>query len=49
MIELIVVVRSWSSRFTYDEYGVSSMGSWSYSYDLVWNLRAKLCCITSGM
>ena len=30
------------------EYGFTSMGSRSYTRELVWNLRTKLCCIASG-
>ena len=33
--------------FTYSEYGYSSMETWSYSREWVWNLRMKLCCIAS--
>ena len=34
--------------FTYDEYGFSSMGSWCYSAEWIWNSRKKLCFIASG-
>ena len=30
------------------EYGFSSMGSWCYSREWVWNLRTRFCCIASG-
>ena len=30
------------------EYGFSSMGSWCYSREWVWNSRTKFCCIASG-
>ena len=30
------------------EYGFISLGSWCYSSELVWYLRAELCCIASG-
>ena len=34
--------------FIHGEYGFSSMGSWCYSREFVWNLKTKLCHITSG-
>ena len=34
--------------FTHGEYGFSSMGSWCFSWEWVWNLRTKLCCTVSG-
>ena len=34
--------------FTYDEYGFSSLGSWSYSREWIRYLRTILCCIATG-
>ena len=34
--------------FTHGEYGFSSVGSWDYSREWLWNSRTKLCCIASG-
>ena len=34
--------------FMADEYGFSSVGSWCYLREWVWNSRAKLCSITLG-
>ena len=45
MIGLMIVLDAF---LTYGEYGFSSMGSWSYSKECAWDLRTKLCCVTSG-
>ena len=34
--------------FTCGECGFSSLGSWPYSREWVWNLGTKGCCIASG-
>ena len=34
--------------FTHVWHAFSSIGSWCYSREWVWNSRTKLCCIASG-
>ena len=34
--------------FLHGEYGDSSVRSYCYSREWLWNLRTKLCCIASG-
>ena len=49
MIEVMVaVLMSEYDKFTYSEYDSCSIGTLSYSRGWVWDLRTKLCCITSG-
>ena len=46
IIGLMVVLLTFF--FLNGEYGFTSMGSWCYSTEWVWNLKKKLCSIASG-